>query len=94
MGQGLSPARSRPKAHVFWKAWSPTFGEGPRPGQARSPTFGEGPENPRFLTAVYSKIPRPIKARGPAFMEGLKPGPDYSKPGLIPGPIFQGPTHH
>ena len=39
MGPGLSPARARPEARVFWKARSPTFGEGPKPGQARSPTF-------------------------------------------------------
>ena len=97
MGQDLSPARARPKAHVFWKARSPTFGEGPRPGQARSPTFGEGPENPSFFTTVYSKIRRPVKARTPAFMKRLSPGqagPDSSKPGLSPGPTFQDPTHH
>ena len=45
MGPGLSPARARPEARVFWKARSPTFGEGPKPEQARSPTFGEGLEN-------------------------------------------------
>ena len=40
MGPGLSPARVRLDACVFWKARSPTFGEGPE--QAWSPTFGEG----------------------------------------------------
>ena len=89
MGQGLiSPARALPEAHVFWKAWSPTFGEGPKPEQAQSLTFGEGSENPSFFTAVHS-----VKFQGPAFLEELKPGPDSSKPGLGPGSTFQGPTH-
>ena len=57
---------------------SPTFGEGPKPEQARSPTFGEGLENPSIFTAVHTRILRPVKARGPAFMEGLKPGPGPS----------------
>ena len=94
MGQGLSPARARPEARVFWKARSPTFGEGPKPGQARSPTFGEGPENFSFLTIVHSKISRPVKARGPAFMEGLKPEPGPSptfKARARPGPVLLGP---
>ena len=82
MGQGLSPARAQPETHVFWKAQSPTFGEGPKPGQVQSLTFGEGLEKLYFLTAVHSKIPWPIKAQGPVFMEGLKP-----RPGL--GPTLQ-----
>ena len=92
MGQGLSLAWAQPEVHVFWKAWSPTFGEGPVPEQARSPTFGEGPKNPSFLTAVHSKIPRPgIHGRAQAW---AGPRPDSSNPGLDPGPTFQGPTHH
>ena len=66
MGPGLSPARARPGARVFWKARSPTFGEGPKPEQARSPAFGEGLENTSFLTADHSRNSRPVKAQGPA----------------------------
>ena len=76
----------------FWKAQSPTFGEGPKPEQARSPTFGEWPENFSFLTAVQSKLSRPVKAQGPAFMEGLKPGPGPSLTfKALPGPVRLGP---
>ena len=47
MGQGLSPARARPEARVFWPAWSPSSGEGPRPSE--KPGGSKGSKNIIFF---------------------------------------------
>ena len=85
MGSGLCPPW--PEALVFWKAWSLTSEEGPKPRVGSSLTFGEGPEN---LSILFSKF---LKGRSLTFREGLKPGPGpararLSKLELGPGPYF------